>query len=102
MLIHRSKHVLAVTFRLLDTFGSGLSSGYDIGCCFKTTLASSVLGERARSLNYTSLVNAFHSHAHNRLCQLDNLTTYVEGLGLEDLEGCEQAFSKSNALASSI
>ena len=26
---------------------------------------------------------------------------YVEGLGLEDLEGCERFFSKSNALASS-
>ncbi|KAI6020725.1 hypothetical protein BKA83DRAFT_4464456 [Pisolithus microcarpus] len=58
-----------------------------------------ILGERARSLNYTSLVNAFHGHAHNRLCQLDNLTTYVEGLRLEDLEGCECTFSKSNALA---
>ncbi|KAI6139517.1 hypothetical protein BKA82DRAFT_4364644 [Pisolithus tinctorius] len=97
----QSKYALAVTSKLLDAFGSDLSSGYDIGCRFKTTLASSVLGERARSLNYTSLVNAFHGHAHNRLCQLDNLTTYVEGLGLEDLEGCERAFSKSNALAPS-
>ncbi|KAI5996959.1 hypothetical protein EDD15DRAFT_2163188 [Pisolithus albus] len=97
----QSKYALAVTLKLLDAFGSDLGGGYDIGCRFKTTLASSVLGERARSLNYTSLVNAFHGHAHNRLCQLDNLTTYVEGLGLEDLEGCERAFSKSNTLASS-
>jgi len=102
MLIHRSKYALAVTSRLLDAFGSGLGGGYDIGCCFKTTLASSVLGERACSLNYTSLVNSFHGHAHNRLCQLDNLTTYIEGLRLEDLEGCKRAFSKSNALISSI
>ncbi|KAI5991914.1 hypothetical protein EDD15DRAFT_2388404 [Pisolithus albus] len=98
----QSKYALAVTSKLLDAFGSDLGGGYDIGCRFKTTLASSILGERARSLNYTSLVNAFHGHTHNRLCQLDNLTTYVEGLGLEDLEGCERAFSKSNALASSI
>jgi hypothetical protein len=49
-----------------------------------------------------TLVGAFHSHAHNQLCQLSNLTTYVEGLGLEDLEGCEHFFSKSNALASSV
>lgn len=97
----QSKYALAVTSKLLDTFGSDLGGGYDIGCRFKTTLATSKLGERSRSLNYTSLVNAFHGHAHNRLCQLDNLTTYVEGLGLEDLEGCERAFSKSNALASS-
>jgi len=102
MLIHRSKYALAVTSRLLDAFGSGLGGGYNIGCRFKTTLASSVLGEPVRSLNYTSLINAFHGHAHNRLCQLDNLTTYIEGLGLEDLEGCKRAFSKSNALASSI
>jgi hypothetical protein len=30
------------------------------------------------------------------------LATYVKGLGLEDLKGCECAFSKSNALAGSI
>ncbi|KIO01172.1 hypothetical protein M404DRAFT_28898 [Pisolithus tinctorius Marx 270] len=72
----QSKYALAVTSKPLDTFGSDLGGGYDIGCRFKTTLASSVLGEH-------------------------NLTTYVEGLGLEDLEGCERAFSKSNALAPS-
>ncbi|KAI6034650.1 hypothetical protein BKA83DRAFT_4470170 [Pisolithus microcarpus] len=97
----QSKYALAVTSKLLDAFGPDLGGGYNIGCRFKTTLASSAIGERAQSLNYTSLINAFHGHAHNRLCQLDNLTTYVEGLGLEDLEGCERAFSKSNALASS-
>jgi hypothetical protein len=47
-------------------------------------------------------VGAFHGHAHNRLCQLSHLATYVNGLGLEDLEGCECAFPKSNALAASI
>ncbi|KAJ7200512.1 hypothetical protein GGX14DRAFT_466331, partial [Mycena pura] len=31
---------------------------------------------------------------------LKNLSTYVKGMGLEDLEGCESFFSKSNALAS--
>ena len=102
MLVHRSKYALSVTSKLLDTFGSDLGGGYDIGCRFKTTLASSILGKRAWSLNYTSLVNAFHGHAHNRLCQLDNLTMYVEGLGLEDLKGCEWTFSKSNTLASSV
>ncbi|KAI5981599.1 hypothetical protein EDD15DRAFT_2391694 [Pisolithus albus] len=62
-------------------------------------LIHSILGKHARSLNYTSLINAFHGHTHNRLCQLDNLMTYVESLRLEDLEGCECAFLKSNALA---
>jgi Kyakuja-Dileera-Zisupton transposase len=30
------------------------------------------------------------------------LATYVKGMGLEDLEGGERYFSKSNALASSV
>ena len=76
--------------------------GYDIGCGFRTTLNSSPLGVRARELSYESLVGSFHGHAHNRLCQLSFLATYVEGMGLEDLEGCERFFSKSNALASSL
>jgi hypothetical protein len=66
------------------------------------TLANSPLGPRARELNYTSLVGSFHGHAHRRLCQLSHLATYTKGMGLEDLEGCERCFSKSNALASSL
>ena len=50
----------------------------------------------------TSLVGSFHSHTHNHLCQLSYLAHYVKGMGLEDLEGCEWFFSKSNALASSL
>ncbi|KAG1805960.1 uncharacterized protein BJ212DRAFT_1283144, partial [Suillus subaureus] len=30
---------------------------------------------------------------------LSSLTTYVKGLGIKDLETCEQTFSKSNSLA---
>lgn len=93
---------MAVVSKLLEVFGKDLGGGYDIGCRFKTTLNRSVLGQSARELNHTSLVGAFHGHAHKRLCQLDHLTTYVKGLGLEDLEGCERTFSKSNALASSV
>jgi len=91
-----------VVSRLLDAFGKGLGGGYDIGCKFKTTLSRSSLGEPARLLAHTSLIELFHGHAHSRLCQLDHLATYIEGLGLEDLEGCEHAFSKSNALASTV
>ena len=50
-------------------------------------------------MNFQSLVSIFHGHAHNHLCQLQNLGTYVKELGLEDLEGCEQLFSRLNALA---
>ncbi|PBL04571.1 hypothetical protein ARMGADRAFT_1041781 [Armillaria gallica] len=61
-----------------------------------------VLGEKlARSHQYCSLVGLFHGHAHNCCCQLCNLGTYILGMGLEDLETCEQWFSKSNSLASS-
>src|SRR6266550_903259 len=87
---------------LLTVFGPNVGIGYDIGCQFKKTVANSQLGEMASNLNYKSLIGSFHGHAHNRLCQLSHLATYVEGLGLEDLEGCERFFSKSNALARSI
>jgi hypothetical protein len=100
--LFRSKYPLAVVEALLDAFGPGIGCGYDIGCKFGKTLASSPLGPRAKELHYKSLVGIFHGHAHNRICQLSFLATYVEGLGLEDLEGCERFFSKSNALASSV
>lgn len=97
--MYRAKYPLAVVNKLLHIFGASLGGGYDIGCQFQTTLERSQLGARARQLNYTSLVGAFHGHAHNRICQLSNLATYTKGIGLEDLEGCERAFSRSNALA---
>ena len=97
-----AKYPLAVVQKLLETFGAKLGGGYDIGCKFATTLERSPVGDLSHENGYKSLVGAFHGHAHNRLCQLSNLTTYVEGLGLEDLEGCERFFSKSNALGSSV
>lgn len=100
--ISRAKYPLATVETLLDAFGAGIGGGYDIGCKFTTTLGRSELGDRARELHYTPLVGSFHGYAHNRLCQLAHLATYVEGMGLEDLEGCERFFSKSNALAASI
>ncbi|KAJ7846839.1 hypothetical protein B0H14DRAFT_3086242 [Mycena olivaceomarginata] len=97
-----SKYPLAVVEVLLDTFGLKLGGGYDIGCHFESTLKNSELGDKARTNRFKSLVGSFHGHAHNRLCQLSFLATYVEGLGLEDLEGCERYFSRSNALAKSV
>ncbi|KAG6835989.1 hypothetical protein H0H93_012471 [Arthromyces matolae] len=96
-----AKYPLAVVEALLDAFGVRIGGGYDIGCKFKTTLDQSPLGPLARKKLYKALVGSFHGHAHNRLCQLSHLARYVEGLGLEDLEGCERFFSKSNALAAS-
>jgi hypothetical protein len=86
---------------LLDTFGLRLGVGYDVGCHFGTTVDKSELGEQARTQGMKCLVGSFHGHAHNRLCQLSFLATYVKGLGLEDLEGCERYFSRSNGLAKS-
>lgn len=84
----------------MDTFGEDLVCGYDIGCRFKTTVKNSTLGQRAKEMRHTFVVDKFHGFAHNRLCQVDNLTTYCTGLGNEDFGGCERAFSKSNALSS--
>ncbi|KAJ7831870.1 hypothetical protein B0H13DRAFT_2240523 [Mycena leptocephala] len=96
-----AKYGFAITDALLDAFGLDLGEGYDIGCGFETTIKNSPIREKARRLNLRALVGAFHGHAHNRMCQLRFLTTYVRGLGLEDLECCERFFSKSNTLSHS-
>ncbi|KAJ7349571.1 hypothetical protein DFH08DRAFT_996667 [Mycena albidolilacea] len=96
-----SKYPLAVTDCLIEHLGQSIGNGYDVGCDFRTTIKKSPLAARAAQCNFRCLVGAFHGHAHNRLCQLRNLATYVLGLGCEDLEGCERFFSGSNALAKS-
>lgn len=93
---------MAIVDTLLQALGSDLGVGYDIGCKFATTIKTSLLGPLAAQLHFCSLVGLFHGHAHGRLCQLSNLATYTKGLGLEDLEGCERFFSKSNALATAV
>ena len=47
-------------------------------------------------------MNAFHGHAHNRMCQLQYHPLYLPGTGLEDFETCEHVFSSSNATAGLI
>ncbi|KAK0209944.1 hypothetical protein IW262DRAFT_1450714 [Armillaria fumosa] len=98
----QAKYPLAVVARLLQVFGDRLGMGYDIGCKFGGTVYQSPLGELAKMKRFRMLVGLFHGHAHNRLCQLQHLGTYVKGLGLEDLETLERFFSKSNALAGVI
>ncbi|KAJ7723600.1 hypothetical protein B0H14DRAFT_3098274 [Mycena olivaceomarginata] len=95
-----AKYGFTITAHLLNVLGE-VATSYDIGCKFgKMVRMHPVLSSLASANNYKSLVGAFHSHAHCRRCQLKNLTTYVKGVGLEDLEECESFFSKSNALAS--
>ncbi|KAJ7159890.1 hypothetical protein C8R43DRAFT_881551 [Mycena crocata] len=96
-----AKYPLAVVKELLEVFGMDIGAGYDVGCHFSATVANSDLGHLAREKNLRCLVGSFHGHAHNRLCQLSFLATYVEGMGLEDLEGCDHYFSRSNGLAKS-
>ncbi|KAJ7058287.1 hypothetical protein C8F01DRAFT_1220566 [Mycena amicta] len=95
------KYPLATTEALLKHFKELIALGYDIGCSFETTVAQSELGPEAKRLCLRCLVGSFHGHAHNRLCQVRHLATYVKGVGLEDLEGCERCFSRSNGLARS-
>ncbi|KAJ7880583.1 hypothetical protein B0H14DRAFT_2566270 [Mycena olivaceomarginata] len=96
-----AKYPLTIVDALLDAFGPNIGGGYDIGCGFGKTINKSHLGKKAQTNSFRCLVGSFHGHAHNRLCQLSFLATYVPGMGLEDLEGCERFFSKSNALARS-
>ncbi|KAJ7805132.1 hypothetical protein B0H14DRAFT_3091661 [Mycena olivaceomarginata] len=96
-----AKYPLAVVDSLIEHLGDNIGNGYNVGCDFQTTIKNSPLAARARQCNFRCLVGAFHGHAHNRLCQLCNLATYVLGLGCEDLEGCERFFSGSNGLAKS-
>ncbi|KAH6906938.1 hypothetical protein BKA70DRAFT_1372270 [Coprinopsis sp. MPI-PUGE-AT-0042] len=97
-----SKYPLAASEAVMDAYGPDIIGGFDTGCRFKKTLATSPLGPRAKVERLNFVVGSFHGHAHNRRCQLVHLPTYVKGLGLSDLEMCERFFSKSNVLASSI
>ena len=56
--------------KMIDVFWADLGQGYDIGCCFKTTINKSSLAPKVYPVNHTCLVGAFHGHAHNCLCQL--------------------------------
>ncbi|KAJ7243703.1 hypothetical protein C8J57DRAFT_1438524 [Mycena rebaudengoi] len=103
--LYGGKYGFAITNHLIRIFaemGLSLGLGYDIGCKFgKQIQVHPILGPLARSHAFRALVGAWHGHAHNCRCQLDHLAKYVEGVGREDLEGCESFFSKSNALAAS-
>ncbi|KXN90745.1 hypothetical protein AN958_03680 [Leucoagaricus sp. SymC.cos] len=97
----KSKYPLVLVNILLDTLPSNIVCGYDIGCKFSTTISHTALGEKAKARNFKSIVNTFHGYVHKCLCQLTFHPTYVDGIRLEDLEGCKRYFLHSNALASS-
>ena len=74
---------------MLDVFGANQTIGHDIGCQFSTTLRNCSFGDEANEKGLRIIVNAFHGHAHDHLCQLLFHTMYQLGLGIEDLESCE-------------
>ncbi|KAJ7869704.1 hypothetical protein B0H14DRAFT_2571643 [Mycena olivaceomarginata] len=95
-----AKYGLAVINHLIRVLGE-VAVGVDIGCkTGKMVKAHPRLSQLAFDNKFRCLVGSFHGLGHGRLCQVSNLATYVEGMGLEDCEGCESWFSKSNALAS--
>jgi hypothetical protein len=94
------KYPLAVVNQLFDRYGTDIGLGYDIMCAFTKTLARSSLGAKTVAFRLQGVVPAFHGHAHNRCCQVHWHPMYMEGVGLEDFEECEQTFYRSNELAS--
>jgi hypothetical protein len=94
------KYTLFITARLLSTFGPDPGLRYDIMCAFIKTLHNSVLlGDKVKKSWLIGVVLAFHSHAHNRKCQVCWHPMYINGVGTEDFEECERTFYGSNNLA---
>ena len=77
--------------------GNDQAIGSDIGCSLSATLAACSIAQMARAVNVQLVVNTFHGHAHNHMCQLQYHPLYLPGTGLEDFETCERVFSSSNA-----
>jgi hypothetical protein len=93
------KYPIAIIDWLFNLYDSDIRLAYDIMCAFIKTLAKSSLGARVAGLCPHGMVPAFYGHAHNCGCQINWLSLYIEGAGLEDFEECERIFSKSNKLA---
>lgn len=85
--------------KAVDTLGSSLLIGYDIGCVFGGTILSTSLGAKFRESGSRTCVNAFHGYSHNYACQCKNHPNNITGMGLEDLETLERVFSSSNTLS---
>ncbi|KAF8510085.1 hypothetical protein JB92DRAFT_2728674, partial [Gautieria morchelliformis] len=94
-----AKYGLATLEKSLKVFQEDQCVGSDIACSFMATVHNSSLSEDAHNKRLTMALNAFHGHAHGRLCQLKWHPMYLPGVGLEDLETCERLFSASNAIA---
>ncbi|KAF8586864.1 hypothetical protein K439DRAFT_1646075 [Ramaria rubella] len=94
-----AKYGLATLNKILDMFGDDQTVRYDITCSHVATVTASSIVDKAKCHRLVLAVNAFHGHAHNLICQLNNHPTYLPGVGIEDLETCKQVFASSNAVA---
>ncbi|KAF8323615.1 uncharacterized protein EI90DRAFT_2886562, partial [Cantharellus anzutake] len=94
-----AKYPVAAANKLISTFGHDILFAYDVGCTFSITLARSTIGDVACQANFLCCTGSFHGVAHSRLCQLDHLIGLKEGVGIEDGEGNEWAFSSTNGVA---
>ncbi|KIJ28781.1 hypothetical protein M422DRAFT_91237, partial [Sphaerobolus stellatus SS14] len=98
---YRAKYPLAITSKLIGLFGSDIAVGYDIGCAFASTIASSpLIGSKAKEADVSFFVPTFHKHAHNRGCQVCWHPLYNTLASLEDFKTRERIFSMSNHLTS--
>ncbi|KAF9506765.1 hypothetical protein BS47DRAFT_1272504, partial [Hydnum rufescens UP504] len=93
------KYPLACVDQVSQLYGSDTCMGYDVGCSFASTAKYSQLGPCLLSQGMSFIVSSFHGYAHNHLCQLNWLSLYHNGVGMEDFKGYEQIFSASNALS---
>lgn len=96
---YRAKYPLCIIKRALEVLGDRLLIGYDIGCAFRSTIMSTVLGQRFAELKCRACVNSYHGYAHNFACQCANHPNNIEGAGIEDFETSERLFAASNATA---
>ena len=96
---HSTKYPLATVNKLINVHGNDQVIGSDIWCSLSATLAASLIAQTVRTANMQLVVNVFHGHAHNHMCQLQYHPLYLPGTGLEDFETCEHVFSSSNATA---
>lgn len=88
--------------KALEVFGDNVFIAYDIGCSFSATVRNSSLGPIVRTKGLRFGTPAWHGWSHNRQCQLDYHPLFTIGLGLEDAEGCERVFSRTNGCARAI
>jgi hypothetical protein len=94
-----AKYGLATIAKMLETLGSHVLVGYDIGCSFTATVLNSALATLFQSKGFRLCTDVFHGYAHNYRCQLRNHPYGIVGAGLEDLGTMERVFAASNFLS---